>query len=281
MQRIRGRRSETMRLKSFKVKMYRPILDSGWVHVDDIAVIVGKNESGKTAILKALHKFKLLSPNRIPLEREWPRGHRRERLVDAIVVQTHFEFESIEADTIAEFFPGEKGPQASRYPRHTRAITDIPFYLKSSPHKQRQITSFRICAKDCGLVMRPLPNLKRPYRRFAIKPASSLKPRGHLRLVEKMAHFKALIEPAVQADNENDKTESVGLKTVLDEIAKLADVVAALPNWDRKWLFVYMDVCSVTKCENCHQHDNSLVCSGHSLCGFLRKQMKMHQVLPA
>ena len=31
-----------MRLKAFKVQMYRPIIDSEWVDVDDITVIIGK-----------------------------------------------------------------------------------------------------------------------------------------------------------------------------------------------------------------------------------------------
>ena len=98
-----------MRLKAFKVKMYRPIIDSGWVDVDGVTVIVGKNESGKSALLKALHKFKSFSPEPYTLDREWPRGHRRERSTDAVVVQTRFDFEDGESDQIAELLPcGEK-----------------------------------------------------------------------------------------------------------------------------------------------------------------------------
>jgi len=59
-----------MRLKAFKVKMYRPILDSGWIDISDITVVVGKNESGKTALLKALHKFNPFKPESYKLERE-------------------------------------------------------------------------------------------------------------------------------------------------------------------------------------------------------------------
>jgi AAA15 family ATPase/GTPase len=99
-----------MRLKAFRVRMYRPILDSAWVDIDDISVIVGKNESGKTAMLKALHKFKPFKPEPYTLEREWPRGHRRERSLDAVVVQTRFVFENGETEAIANFFPGEEKP---------------------------------------------------------------------------------------------------------------------------------------------------------------------------
>ena len=72
-----------MQLKGFRVWSYRPILDSGWVDLEDITVIVGKNESGKTALLKALHKFNPFKPEPYTLEREWPRGHRKMRSQDA------------------------------------------------------------------------------------------------------------------------------------------------------------------------------------------------------
>ena len=99
-----------MRLKAAKVKMYRPIIDSGWIDIDDITVIVGKNESGKSALLKALHKFKSFTPDPYTLDREWPRGHKKERSLDAVVVQTRFDFEGEELDEIAELIPSEEKP---------------------------------------------------------------------------------------------------------------------------------------------------------------------------
>ena len=48
-----------MRIKKFHIKNYRPILDSGEVNADSkITTLMGKNESGKTYILKALESFK-------------------------------------------------------------------------------------------------------------------------------------------------------------------------------------------------------------------------------
>ncbi|MBU4186173.1 MAG: ATP-binding protein, partial [Proteobacteria bacterium] len=68
-----------MKMTAFRVENYRCVFDSGWVEIDDIAVIVGKNESGKTSMLKALWKFNPFKEEPYNLDREWPRGKRRER----------------------------------------------------------------------------------------------------------------------------------------------------------------------------------------------------------
>ncbi|MFP4620393.1 MAG: AAA family ATPase [Bacteroidales bacterium] len=48
-----------MKLKSFRIKNYRSIIDSGWCNTanDNITVLIGQNESGKTSVLEALESF--------------------------------------------------------------------------------------------------------------------------------------------------------------------------------------------------------------------------------
>ena len=94
-----------MRLKAFRIQMYRPILDSGWVDVDNVTVVVGKNESGKTALLRALHKFNPFTPEPYVMEREWPRGHRNTQSMKTEVVAVRFQFEETEIAAIASFIP--------------------------------------------------------------------------------------------------------------------------------------------------------------------------------
>ena len=43
--------------KRFRVQNYRNINDSGWIPLERVTSFVGRNEAGKTALLKALHKF--------------------------------------------------------------------------------------------------------------------------------------------------------------------------------------------------------------------------------
>ncbi len=47
-----------MRLKGFQITNYRTISDSGWVGIDtNVTCLMGKNESGKSAVMQALWKF--------------------------------------------------------------------------------------------------------------------------------------------------------------------------------------------------------------------------------
>src|SRR5437867_8282011 len=80
-----------MKLKRFRVQMFKCVLDSGWVDVTDLTVLVGKNEAGKTSLLRALHKFNPFDPEPYSIPREWPRGHRGERSDSQIVCSAEFE----------------------------------------------------------------------------------------------------------------------------------------------------------------------------------------------
>jgi predicted ATP-dependent endonuclease of OLD family len=98
-----------MRLEAFRVQNYRSIVDSGWVEVADIAVIVGKNESGKTSLLRALLKFKPFKPDPYSLDREWPRGKRKERSPSFEVSTARFVFSDEEQAKLAAVDPGCAG----------------------------------------------------------------------------------------------------------------------------------------------------------------------------
>jgi AAA ATPase domain len=51
-----------MRLKAFEVKYYKTVEDSGRVKIDtNVACLLGKNESGKSAVMQALWKFNNVS----------------------------------------------------------------------------------------------------------------------------------------------------------------------------------------------------------------------------
>ena len=57
----------------FRVLNYRNIDDSGWIPLERVTAFVGRNEAGKTALLKALHKFNPAIEESYNAQREFPR----------------------------------------------------------------------------------------------------------------------------------------------------------------------------------------------------------------
>ena len=62
-----------MNLASFRVRLFRNVIDSGTIKVLDNTCLVGKNEAGKSAILEALHRLNPAKPIPLSLLDEYPR----------------------------------------------------------------------------------------------------------------------------------------------------------------------------------------------------------------
>ncbi len=62
-----------MKATKFRVQNFKNVDDSGWIPLERVTAFVGRNESGKTAILKALHKFNPATSEPYDPQREFPR----------------------------------------------------------------------------------------------------------------------------------------------------------------------------------------------------------------
>jgi predicted ATP-dependent endonuclease of OLD family len=91
-----------MKLTRFKIQKYKCVLDSDWVNVSSPTVLVGKNEAGKTSLLKALHKFNPFKPEPYSMLREWPRGFRGGRSDAQVVCTTEFQLTAEELKGLQE-----------------------------------------------------------------------------------------------------------------------------------------------------------------------------------
>ena len=92
-----------MQLKSFRVQKFRNIEDSGEVELlDALTCVVGKNQAGKSALLRALHKFNPHRPEPYDMRREWPRGQRTDRNDQQVVCEVHFILSPEELKTLGE-----------------------------------------------------------------------------------------------------------------------------------------------------------------------------------
>jgi len=100
-----------MKLRRARVQNYKSINDSGWVDIDDVTCLVGKNESGKTAWVQAVCK---LSPvagqtSDFDYELEYPRKRlqrykRTHEDEPAVVVEAQFDLDDGEASAVQEQF---------------------------------------------------------------------------------------------------------------------------------------------------------------------------------
>jgi predicted ATP-dependent endonuclease of OLD family len=64
-----------MKLVRFRVTNFRSVDDSGWIEVDDVAALIGTNESGKTNILLPLWKLNPAKEGAIHPTSDYPRKH--------------------------------------------------------------------------------------------------------------------------------------------------------------------------------------------------------------
>lgn len=96
-----------MQLESFRVRNYRSINDSGEVTVSQITALLGRNESGKSNLLRALHSlnpiegFEALKPIK-----DFPRHRRLEECVDDTpVLSTTWILDDDDRDSLLEVLP--------------------------------------------------------------------------------------------------------------------------------------------------------------------------------
>lgn len=125
-----------MRLSRFRVRKFRNIIDTGEIDVDEaVTCLVGMNESGKTAVLSALHRLNPIDGESFDEQRDYPRWllskDRREGVIsDASPISATFELEPadrelLEAEVGAGVFTANEITVSRKY--NTDATTwDIP-----------------------------------------------------------------------------------------------------------------------------------------------------------
>ena len=91
-----------MQLTGFRIFKYRNIEDSGLITLADrLTCIVGKNQSGKTNLLKALQKLNPVDKTvKYDVRSDWPRGGRRAKDQTQVVCEAHFDLDA-EQDELA------------------------------------------------------------------------------------------------------------------------------------------------------------------------------------
>ena len=188
-----------MELIDFRVTMFRGIVDSDWVKVDPLTVFVGKNESGKTSLLKALHKLNPYNPEPYEIAKEWPRGRRRERSEEHIVCRARFQLSDQEKSKLAQITERETLPDIIEVSRNYAGDLEVDF--------GGEIFSDKPYLDDVENAFNVLPEIQdgfsAPFKESAVKCINEAK------------HFKEsvvkCINEAKHFAHEGQSTELMGL----------------------------------------------------------------------
>lgn len=150
-----------MRLLRFRVRKFRNIIDTGDIDVDgSVTCLVGMNESGKTAVLSALHRLNPIDGKSFDEQRDYPRWmlskDRREGVIDDVSpISATFELEqadheSLETELGAGVFPSGVVTLSRKYnsdvmtwnvPRDTeRAVQNL---LSAADLRKKTLENFK------------------------------------------------------------------------------------------------------------------------------------------
>ena len=141
-----------MDLIKFRVTMYKGIIDSDWIDVERLTVLVGKNESGKTSLLRALHKLNPYTPDPYQINREWPRARRRERSEKQTVCRADFKLSDPEKSDLAQITGQAKIPDKIEVSRNYAGDLKI--------HCQEDLLSDKLSPNDIDNVFDYLPEVE-------------------------------------------------------------------------------------------------------------------------
>ena len=176
-----------MKLIAFRVTMYKGIIDSGWVQVNPLTALVGQNESGKTSLLRALHKFnpyKLDSDENNPdlheentdsyqIEWEWPRAHQHEQNQEQVVCSARFQLSNRDRSTLARIIRRSKMPDFVEVSRNYAGQLEVDW--------NENLLLDRLSPKEINDIIQDFPNvqdeLSAPFKKVAY---SCLKEVQHL-----------------------------------------------------------------------------------------------------
>ena len=118
-----------MKLINFQIRNYKIIDDTGAVNVAPrVTALVGKNESGKTAVLKAMWKSKNVADTAFDKLYDYPRDrYSRDRKGIQEVTTLEFELAPGEADELVDHFPQPPGtkPKTITYTTYYSGEDDV------------------------------------------------------------------------------------------------------------------------------------------------------------
>ncbi|WP_164516322.1 AAA family ATPase [Minwuia thermotolerans] len=126
-----------LKARRIRVQNFRNIDDSGWVPLERVTALVGRNESGKTAMLKAFHKFNPATPAPYNPQREFPRDRYTRDFKDGSdwpVCSVAFEIAGALRDELQTLLDDRQAPSEAVCTRYYDGSLTVEFDPEISDH---------------------------------------------------------------------------------------------------------------------------------------------------
>jgi AAA15 family ATPase/GTPase len=226
------------------VQMYRCVIDSGFVDVDSLTVLVGKNEVGKTSLLKALHKLNPYRPEPYVMDSEWPRGRRAERSNAQDVCTARFELSDADIKEIASLTATALASKVVEVSRDYGGQLKVNYSVGPS-----------LDSKDIEAISASLPVLQEPvadpFKGAAEACLSEIRgvlPQGSVEnLTQAMSRSLSTLQKSVSPGNQQPQAQNeqrfiTGVNEVLKKVQSTRPVNERVASWVKEHLptFIYM-----------------------------------------
>jgi predicted ATP-dependent endonuclease of OLD family len=224
-----------MKLTKFHVQMYKSVLDSRPVQVEPLTVVVGKNEAGKTTLLKALHKLNPATPEPYSIEREWPRGKRRGRSGKQVVCTATFALDADDVEALLALTDQVGSVETVDVSRDYDGNLEVRFPNDLFPAALHPNQVDKHCA-----ALPPVPtNATAPYQTAAAKcreEANRLAREGRFTELEALAarHSSVLQGALAPGDQPTHAAEQQHLSQHVQALQGLVPKLKALPSIQRQ-----------------------------------------------
>ena len=208
--------------KKFQVLNYRNIDDSGWIPLEQVTAFVGRNESGKTALLKALHKFNPAIEEPYNAQREFPRDRFTAEYRDDEnwpVCRVKFELSDEFREELGDLLNGAEVPQKAVLTRSYDGYLEIKYdtEVPDDPVDPEELTkALDVFAKGARRLAAPSEN-SAEIPPILVNWADGMKDAvGELQDLRTEEGVKLLVQVRKEA-NKNAQSSSVDLVEVLLE----------------------------------------------------------------
>jgi len=211
--------------------MYKGIIDSGPVAVEALTVVVGKNEAGKTTLLKALHKLNPATPEPYVLEREWPRGRRRERNPEQVVCSAIFAVEPHDVEGLSKLTDRDGAVTEVTVTRDYAGRLEVLFPDDIFPDRLHPNDVDR----QCNALPSAPAEASEPFRTMAERCLRETRRIAHegrfTEVADLHAQHAAVLEPLLTADGQPTRSPEQAFQTAyVDGLRQLAKKLGTLPS---------------------------------------------------